>query len=405
MCAPLVISSLTSSPINKKSGIQQGLDTIDNFVEFYMKCIIKPALVFHEVFYSWLNTIIRSCLDLFSDYIPEWFTANFITYIRTFLVIPCLLLLAQGYQVVPSIIVMSVDFGDFLDGVVARYWVDIKKSRDDIKETCIKNEMEFDKSSAPQFLSSWSLDYHDRTYGGFIDMICDKIFVAPCWIILLSTVESSGFMKLFHFLTLVLLICGEAVSGFASVKAFYKGSGFAVAKVEGINFSYSSLKADHIGKVKQTFHMVGTALFILPRCKTTGLVFLSLSLPLVYAIVRGKLASRVMYVQASCGFADYKSQRLWKQAKGLGSILIVGVPWENDTASTLLNVSASDSVDYVMRNSPKKVSLQFLDAIGADFMVCLPSHTSMITEEVVVAKRCLVIGNDFVVHPMESKAQ
>ena len=108
-----------------------------------MECVIKPAITMHTIFYSWLNTTIRNFLDLSSDYIPEWFTANFITYFRTVLVIPCLLLLAQGYQIIPSLIVIFVDFGDFLDGVVARYWVDVQKSRGDGQQTCIESETEF----------------------------------------------------------------------------------------------------------------------------------------------------------------------------------------------------------------------------------------------------------------------
>lgn len=396
---------MEASPINNKSAIQPIFDTINRVVEFYMKCVIKPAVGFHEVFYSWLNTTIRNGLDASSDYIPEWFTANFITYLRTLFVIPCLLLLAQGYHVLPSIIVLSVDFGDFLDGVVARYWMDKRKARGDDKERCISNETDFDKATTPQFLSSWSLDYRDRTYGGFIDAICDKLFVAPCWIVLLSTVETSGFTKLFHFLILMSLICTETASAFVRFKAFYQGSGIAVPKVEGLNFSNSAVKADHIGKVKQTFEMVGTALLILPQFSTIGLGVLSLSVPLAYESVRRKVVDRVMYVHAMGNVGDYKTQRLWKQAKGLGSHLIVGVPSGDDSVSTLLNVSASDSVDYVMRSAPKKISLEFLDAIGADYMVCLSTSTPVITKDVAIAQRCLVIGDDFVARPMEAKEQ
>jgi len=399
---------MEASPINKKNVIQPVFNTINSLVEFYMKCVIKPAVVFHEIFYSWLNVTIWNCLDASSDYIPEWFTANFITYARTLFVIPCLFLLAHGYHVLPSIIVISVDFGDFLDGVVARYWVDRRKARGTDKESCIKDEKEFDKSTTSQFLKSWSLDHRDRTYGGFIDAICDKVFIAPCWIILLSTVQSSGFTKMFHFLTLMTLICTETASAFIRFKAFYQGSGIVAPKVEGLNFSNNfsnSVKADHIGKVKQTFEMMGTALLILPQFMTVGLMLLSLSVPLAYESVRRKLVNRVMYVQATGNVVDYKTQRLWKQAKALGSHLIVGVPSGDETASTLLNVSASDSVDYVMTSAPKKISMEFLESIGVDFMVCLSTSTPIITKEVAIAQRCLVIGNDSVARPMEAKEQ
>jgi len=105
-------------------------DIINKFVEFYLTGVIKPALILHEIFYSWLSIAIRTLLDGCSNYIPTWFTANFITYARTVLVIPCITLLALGYQILPSTIVILVNSGDYLDGVVARFWVDIKKEKD-----------------------------------------------------------------------------------------------------------------------------------------------------------------------------------------------------------------------------------------------------------------------------------
>ena len=44
--------------------------------------------------------------------------------------IPTLLLLAMDYTFLPSLIVIAVDFGDFLDGVVARFWVDVRKDKE-----------------------------------------------------------------------------------------------------------------------------------------------------------------------------------------------------------------------------------------------------------------------------------
>lgn len=112
-----------------KSLQQTIMDLVDVIVELFLSNVIKPFLKLHEKFYAALNATLRSLLDSNKDHIPEWFTANFITYARTFLVIPCVLLLSWGHTVLPSIIVLFVDFGDFLDGVVARYWVDIKKEQ------------------------------------------------------------------------------------------------------------------------------------------------------------------------------------------------------------------------------------------------------------------------------------
>jgi hypothetical protein len=82
-------------------------------------------LLIHERFYSALNRTLRDLLD--NHHVPEWLTANAITYFRTFMVIPMLLLLVGRYYIVGAMLVIAADFGDFLDGVVARYWVDAKK--------------------------------------------------------------------------------------------------------------------------------------------------------------------------------------------------------------------------------------------------------------------------------------
>lgn len=100
---------------------------IDSVVELYLKTVIKPLLTFHEKFYNALNKTMRKALDDNRSKIPDWFTANWITYARTVLVVPTILLISWGYTLLPSFLVIFVDFGDFLDGVVARFWVDVKK--------------------------------------------------------------------------------------------------------------------------------------------------------------------------------------------------------------------------------------------------------------------------------------
>jgi hypothetical protein len=118
---------MTGHNNNKRDLVSTVFDLVDGVVELYLGSIIKPFLKIHETFYISLNSVLRSLLDDHKKDIPVWFTANFITYARTFLVIPTLLLLAWGHTVLPAIIVISVDFGDFLDGVVARYWIDVRK--------------------------------------------------------------------------------------------------------------------------------------------------------------------------------------------------------------------------------------------------------------------------------------
>jgi hypothetical protein len=111
--------------------LRKTFEVIDAVVELYLGSIIKPFLAYHELFYAAMNKALRAVLDANKPKIGDWFTANFITYLRTFFVIPTLLLMAWGQTLLPSLIVIAVDFGDFLDGVVARFWVDVKKEREE----------------------------------------------------------------------------------------------------------------------------------------------------------------------------------------------------------------------------------------------------------------------------------
>ena len=133
---------------------------IDSIVELYLAKLIKPFLQFHETFYNALNKTLRKVLDDNKAKIPDWFTANFITYVRTVVVIPTLLLLAWGYTVLPSLLVILVDFGDFLDGVVARFWVDVKKE----KEEALAAK---DKKASP---SSSPTHSDDESFGEFVNI-------------------------------------------------------------------------------------------------------------------------------------------------------------------------------------------------------------------------------------------
>jgi CDP-alcohol phosphatidyltransferase len=105
---------------------------VDSIVELYLSTVIQPFLKFHEIFYNQLNVILRKLMDDNKAKIPDWCTANFITYARTVLVIPCLIFLSWNWYLLPCLIVLLVDFGDFLDGVAARFWIDVQKERQEV---------------------------------------------------------------------------------------------------------------------------------------------------------------------------------------------------------------------------------------------------------------------------------
>jgi hypothetical protein len=136
-------------------------ELIDAIVELYLKTVIAPFLHFHEIFYSSLNRALRQLLDDHKHHIPDWFTANLITYVRTVVVVPTLVLLSWNHAVLPALLVLAVDFGDFLDGVVARYWVDVKKER---AEAAASDK---DKKNDPALRTPSPTNSDDESFGTY----------------------------------------------------------------------------------------------------------------------------------------------------------------------------------------------------------------------------------------------
>ncbi len=98
---------------------------------------------------------------------------------------------------------------------------------------------------------------------------------------------------------------------------------------------------------------------------------------------------------------DYKVLKFWKQARGLGSKLIVGISQDNDVM--IQNASACESVDAVLINAPTKLSLAYLDAIEIDYVVCgVGNSASVVTSEIAAAQRCLIIIDDSTAQPAKA---
>ena len=114
--------------------VQSFIDLLDVLVELYLGSFIKPFLLLHvhvhtDEVYANFNAFIRGFFDDNKKYVPEWLTANFIAYARAVLLIPTIMLLAGGQLVLPALLIILVHFAGFLDGVVARFWVDAKRDR------------------------------------------------------------------------------------------------------------------------------------------------------------------------------------------------------------------------------------------------------------------------------------
>jgi len=158
----------TSNKQERKDLLRTVLDLVDAVVELYLRSVIRPFLKWHEVFYAALNKVLRQALD--RHRVPQHFTANFITYARTVLVFPTIVLLAWGHQVGPAILVILVDMGDFLDGVVARYWVD--QANKEKEESSNHKSDDADNTTNKSRSSSPSSD--KDSFGTLYDVILSK---------------------------------------------------------------------------------------------------------------------------------------------------------------------------------------------------------------------------------------
>lgn len=260
-------------------------------------------------------------------------------------------------------------------------------------------------TGSPQNFSSWLYLHRNRTYGGFVDAVCDKAFVVPCWISLLHVVQTSSHIRWLQYSVLIFLILAEVASGCIRFRAYFTSVAVPAPKVEGFDFSTSAVKADHVGKAKQTFEMVGTALFILPWFRYIGLAFLTLAVPLAYESVRRKITKRVLYVNAGqkLDMLDHKTLKFWMQAKAMGSKLMVGFPEENncDKKKTemgkIFNALACSCVDEAVAEAPEKLDLMFLEKQKIDYVISKTSEAQFVTDEVVNAGRCLQLGEDGIV--------
>jgi phosphatidylglycerophosphate synthase len=256
-------------------------------------------------------------------------TANLISYSRTTLILPTLVLLSKEFCLVPALFVLANNFLDIFDGIVARYWLQ-KKDKDEI---CFVLDTD-----------STTIKRRKRDFGAYMDAVLDKLFVVPLWIFLLSHLDGAILVSL----VLWPLIFIETASGFVRTVAYCTAVGTSAPT--GIAPKNSSITSDHVGKTKQTLEMFGSALLLIPFTYYVGLFILFLSWPLAVESVRRKLQVRVVYV--TCDQAPLReSQMLFlEKAKSLGTKLVVGI-----------ETKSKDGTDYEQRRR-EILMLPYVDA-------------------------------------------
>ena len=97
-------------------------------------------------------------------------------------------------------------------------------------------------TGSPQTLTSWQQLHMNRTYGGFVDAVCDKAYVVPCWIALLHSIPGSNYFQITQYLTLICLILAEVASGSIRFRAYFSSVAVPAPKVEGFDFGTSAVK-------------------------------------------------------------------------------------------------------------------------------------------------------------------
>lgn len=120
-------------------------------------------------------------------------------------------------------------------------------------------------------MTSWVLQHRNRNYGVFIDAICDKLFIIPCWIALLLTVpKESGVLSWLQYLVLTGLIVVECAGGVLVFRDYYTAGISAPKLVDGFEFTTrNTVKVRTLGSLSLLFSVMFCPLAVLIRSRTS----------------------------------------------------------------------------------------------------------------------------------------
>lgn len=215
------------------------MNCFSNLSKLFFSYIILMDLIvnLHIKFYNEINLMIEPILERYSD--GQYMTPNYVTYFRTLLVIPAIILIYYEQYIIGSLLIVLNDFLDFFDGVVAR----VHKKKGIV---------------------------YDQVYGSFIDAFADKVFNCTLWGYLLFR----GNMFILTKYILIAQFVMEIILGSTRIYSYFQGK---------------ILHADHYGKTKQTLETIGSALLIIPVMQYIGMVSLALSIYFSYMSIYNKI--------------------------------------------------------------------------------------------------------------------
>jgi phosphatidylglycerophosphate synthase len=328
---------------------------LEVIITFLVPLLLKP----HERVYGWINDTFSNLLE--RKGIPTWLTANFISYCRTTLILPTIILLSNNLCIIPALLTIANMFFDIIDGIVARYWLR-KKDEDEI---CFVLDTDSNR-----------VKRRKRDFGAYVDAVLDKLFVVPLWIFCIGHFQGS----LVVWFVLWPLIFTETASGFVRTVAYHTAVGKQAEG--GLVTDSSSIQSSHLGKTKQTLEMFGSAFLLLPFTHYFGVVLLLVAWPLAFESVKRKMERRVIYVTCDESPLNELNIEFFQRARSLGSKLVVGIEskskdgtgYEERRRQVLLLSSVDACIDVAPPLS--SITLAWMMESGVD-KLCVKKNESL----------------------------
>ena len=349
---------------------------LELFCNILLSVFLKP----YDKIYGTLNTQLTQTFQ--TKGLPKYITANLITYVRTTLIIPTILLLSRNYVVVPILLLLTNDILDSVDGIVARYWLQ-KLDQDEI---CFVLDSD-----------STTTKTRKRHFGEYLDAVLDKIYLVPLWICLISLNQSS-MLSMFVLWPLIMI---ETTSGFVRTVQYYTKVGVSASNdlmASAAMSSTSSINSSrNISTIKQMLEIFGSAFLMVPLTYYIGILILMLSWPLAIESVRRKLEKKVIYV--TCDASPLSEQYLLflQQAKSLGSTLIVGIESKSkdgtDYEQRRREVLCLFYVDACIDAAPtlKDIDVDWMSTSGIDKIVCSRNDSKEMKKTMLTSNDVLIL--------------
>lgn len=231
-----------------------------------------------------------------------------------------------------------------------------------------------------------------------------KLFLLPCWVALLASIATTGYLHLLQYGCLISAIVLETANLFVCFRKYYTDPGTLPPRLEGFQFAETKVGAASTDKIRHSLEMYGTVLFILPVIRYLGLALLLLGTPLAYEAVRCSFDERVLYVNGnSLAVLDHKVMKFLIQTRSLGTKLVIG--FSEKKTEMIMNACACSCIDEVIAGAPKKLDLMFLEKQGIDYVFLQPGEEQFVTDETLATGRCLSLGEDYVVRQVQPKLE